>query len=127
MANTPLFNLSGKYVKSTFQNLVQLNTASDTLTNGLGNSIDELNVTASYALSASWAPQAEYINSFSGPISASWVSASVKITTSDTASYVQGQAVGISGTYPLAWLTYGGVTGSITVTNGMITAITSGT
>jgi hypothetical protein len=50
-------------------------------------------ITASWAVSASWAPDVE----LTSVPSASWVSASVKITTADTASYVVNA---ISSSYP---------------------------
>jgi len=139
MPNYPSLDLRGKLPKDTFQNFVQ-NSAS-IVTDGYGDSIDTLNVTASvanalsivpitsvsasYAMSASYAPvEVSYSSSISNQFgtkqptlitgntysitasvsvsasyspqtpfpntiaSASWVSASSRITTSDTSSYV---------------------------------------
>jgi hypothetical protein len=124
MPNYPQYNLAGKYMGNVYTDLVLNNTVSGSLVRGDGNSLDSINVTASnaltaslllgsvqsasYALSASYAPfihpyqissswASSSISASYAPftqtyqtttLSSSWVSASVKITTADTASYI---------------------------------------
>jgi hypothetical protein len=52
MAN---YNLTTQTISSSFEQLLQKNTDTGTLVNGVGSVIDELIVTASYALTASFA------------------------------------------------------------------------
>ena len=56
MANYPKYTLTGKTPASTYESLVQYNVESASLVNGYGNDLPQLNVTASKAISASFAP-----------------------------------------------------------------------
>jgi len=57
MANYPKYTLTGKTPAATYESLVQYNVESASLVNGDGNDLPQLNITASIAVSASWAPQ----------------------------------------------------------------------
>lgn len=78
MANYPKYNLTGKLPAFTYQNIVQYNVESASFVDSLGNDLPPINITASvsetasFAISASWAPSAE------GTVeSASWASQSL--------------------------------------------------
>jgi len=74
MANYPKYDLTGKTPAETYNELVQFNSESSSLVTGLGNDVPPLNITASQATSASWAP-VQGSTAFS--VSSSWASSSI--------------------------------------------------
>lgn len=56
MTHYPSFDLTGKTPAATYDTLLQSNTVSSSLVDGLGFEITNVNVTASLAVSASYAP-----------------------------------------------------------------------
>jgi hypothetical protein len=52
----PKYTLTGKTPASTYESLVQYNAESASLVSGDGNDLPQLNITASAAVSASYAP-----------------------------------------------------------------------
>lgn len=113
--NYPLYNLFGKYPGNTYTDLVQLNLASSSLVTGAGDVIDGIiNLSCSYAVSSSYEITTEISSSHAD--------------IADTASYVMGAVP--NGVYMMgAPLTLGptSMSGSITITNGIITAIQQAT
>ncbi len=100
MPNYPTFNLTGKTPEATFQNIVQTNAASSSLVDGLGNEIEFFNLTASKAVSASWAPTNNPLPDITNSNKNIIISASTTITSSLTVGGVSSfntvQANGLS-------------------------------
>jgi len=87
----PLVNLTDQYINDTYQNIAQY--SDNKLGDGLGNEVSYLNLTASYALTASYVSGSTQNATSSYALTASYVQNAISasyITTAQTASYFNG-------------------------------------